>query len=84
MFCVKESTITKACEGIHFSRNMSQSADTQVLTRQGDRVETFVWNMKVMDLFTAWDHPNEPSRNVFSNSEYQPQSWSPPPREQPP
>ena len=48
--------------GIHFSRNMSLSAGTPLLTTQGDRVEIFIWNMKVMDLFTAWDRPNEPGR----------------------
>ena len=57
--------ISAASPGIHFSRNMSQSAGTPVLTRQGDRVEIFIWNMKVMDLFAACDRPNEPSRIVL-------------------
>ena len=57
--------MSTASQGIHFSRSMSQSAGTPVLTTQGDRVEIFIWNMKVMVLFTAWDRPNESSRIVL-------------------
>ena len=57
--------ISEASPGIHFSRNMSLSAGTPKLKTQGDRVEIFIWNMKVMDLFAACDRPNEPSRIVL-------------------